>query len=269
MSNVRLIARLDIKAPYLIKGVNLEGVRKVGDPREFARRYYDEGIDEIIYMDAVASLYQRNTLEDLLAYTADRVFVPITAGGGVRTLADVEGLLRKGADKIAVNTAAIRRPEFIAEVARRFGSQCMVLSIEAKRRPTGGWEAYTDNGREHSGVDAVQWARRGAELGAGEILVTSVDQEGTRRGFDLELSRQIADAVSIPVMLSGGMGSGEHAIRAVRDGRANAVVMADVLHYRRLALDDVRREMGAVEIPVRRVAKRAVVQPDDQRAVGG
>ena len=185
--NVRLIARLDIKAPYLIKAVNLEGVRKVGDPREFAQRYYSEGVDELIYMDAVATLYERNSLADLLSYTAENVFIPITVGGGVRSLEDVRQLLRHGADKIAINTAATRRPEFISEISENFGSQCMVLSIEAKRKTDGSWEAYTDNGREHTGLDAVEWARRGQSLGAGEILLTSVGQEGTRKGFDVEL----------------------------------------------------------------------------------
>jgi cyclase len=251
MPNIRLIARLDIKGPNLIKGVNLEGVRVVGDPQEFARRYYEAGIDELIYMDAVASLYNRNSLDAIVRYTAENVFVPVTVGGGIRTLDDVERMLRSGADKVAINTAAIRRPDLISEVARRFGAQCMVLSIEAKRTGPGRWEAYTDNGREKTGLDAVEWARRGVALGAGELLVTSVDQEGTRRGFDVKLVRAIADAVSIPVIASGGMGRPEHLAEAVREGGADAVAMADVLHYDRLALPALRDAARAAGISVR------------------
>lgn len=251
MPNIRLIARLDIKGPNLIKGVNLEGVRVVGDPQEFARRYYEAGIDELIYMDAVASLYNRNSLDAIVRYTAENVFVPVTVGGGIRTLDDVERMLRSGADKVAINTAAIRRPDLISEVARRFGAQCMVLSIEAKRTGPGRWEAYTDNGREKTGLDAVEWARRGVALGAGELLVTSVDQEGTRRGFDVKLLRAIADAVSIPVIASGGMGRPEHLAEAVLEGGADAVAMADVLHYDRLALPALRDAARAAGISVR------------------
>jgi len=251
MANIRLIARLDIKAPYLIKGVNLEGVRKVGDPREFAQRYYGEGIDEIIYMDAVATLYERNSLVELVEYTAENTFIPITVGGGVRSLGDVELLLRSGADKIAINTAAIGRPEFIREVSERFGSQCMVLSIEAKRRPDGGWEAYTDSGREHTGVDALEWAKQGTDLGAGEILLTSVDREGTRKGFDVELCRAVSDAVSVPVVISGGMGHPDHFVSVVHDGHADAVAMADVLHYQRLSLQSIRVAAIGAGISVR------------------
>ena len=251
MANVRLIARLEIKAPYLIKGVNLEGVRKVGDPREFAQRYYAEGIDEIIYMDAVATLYERNSLAELVEYTAENTFVPLTVGGGVRSLGDVEQLLRSGADKIAINTAAIGRPEFVREVSGRFGSQCMVLSIEAKRRPEGGWEAYTNNGREHTGLDAIEWAKKGTDLGAGEILLTSVDQEGTRKGFDDSLSRAISGAVSVPVVISGGMGHPDHFVSVVHDGHADAVAMADVLHYQRISLQSIRAAATGAGISVR------------------
>jgi cyclase len=249
--NIRLIARLDIKAPYLIKGINLEGVRKVGNPREFASRYYSEGADEIIYMDAVATLYQRNSLAELVEYTAEHAFVPITVGGGVRSLGDVEQLLRSGADKIAINTAVIQRPEFIREVSSRFGSQCMVLSIEAKRRPEGGWEAYTDNGREHTGLDAVDWARKGTDLGAGEILLTSVDQEGTRKGFDVDLCAEVSDLVPVPVVISGGMGHPSDFVRAVQNGHAEGVAMADVLHYQRISMDEIRAVATDAGIAVR------------------
>lgn len=251
MSSVRLIARLDIKGPNLIKGIHLEGLRVVGDPQEFARRYYEAGVDEMIYMDIVASLYGRNNLLDIVRRTAHSVFVPITVGGGVRSAEDAARLLRSGADKVAVNTAAVRRPELLTELAERFGSQAVVLSIEAKRDSAGGWEAYTDNGREHTGLDAIEWAARGQGLGAGEILVTSVDQEGTRRGFDVALTRRINEVVTIPVITSGGMGSIDHLAQVVEEGRADAVAIADVLHFDRIPLSEIRAAARARGIDVR------------------
>lgn len=252
MSNVRLIARLDIKGPNLIKGVHLEGLRVVGDPQAFAEHYYREGIDELIYMDIVASLYGRNNLTDIVRHTAEKIFVPLTVGGGIRSTDDVRELLCAGADKIAVNTAAMRRPELIAEIARRFGSQCVVLSIEAKRRREGGWEAYVDNGREKTGMDVMAWAKQGEQLGAGEILVTSVDQEGTRKGMDFELIRAVTDVVKIPVIASGGAGSPGDVVKAVAKGHADAVAMADILHYRRFPLSVVRDAAIEAGIHVRR-----------------
>lgn len=242
MSNLRIIARMDIKGPNLIKGVHLEGLRKVGDPQEFARRYYSEGIDEIIYMDVVASLYGRNNLTDIIRHTADEVFIPITVGGGVRSIETALELLRAGADKIAINTAAVAQPDLIRELAERLGSQCVVLSIEAKRIAPGKWEAFTDNGRERTGKDVLEWAKLGASLGAGEILLTSIDQEGTRKGFDLDLLRQVSDAVPIPVIASGGLGTPEHLIDAVKDGHADAIAVADALHFDRLTLNTLRQE---------------------------
>lgn len=249
---IRLIPRLDIKAPNLIKGVRLEGLRKIGDPNQFARRYYDDGADEILYMDIVASLYERNSLTDIVERATRDVFVPMTVGGGVRSLADARQLLRSGADKVAINTAAVARPELITEIARTFGSQCMVLSIEAKRAGLGRWEAYTDNGREHTGRDVVDWAKQAAALGAGEILLTSVDQEGTRQGFDIALIKAVSGAVDIPVIASGGMGSIAHLLEVVRDGGADAVAMADVLHYDRLSIADIRQACREAGLDVRR-----------------
>lgn len=252
MGNLRLIARLDIKAPNLIKGIHLEGLRVIGDPNEYARSYYEAGADELIYMDIVASLYERNSLADIVERTSKDVFIPITVGGGVRSVEDARRLLRAGADKVAINTAAVKRPELISEMAHTFGSQCMVLSIEAKRNNVGGgWEAYTDNGREHTGLDVVEWARRGAELGAGEILVTSVDQEGTRKGFDVELIKAVTSAVNVPVIASGGMGSTDHLRAVATEGGADAVAMADILHYKRMSLHEVRDAARAFELPVR------------------
>ena len=251
MRNLRLIARLDIKGSNLIKGVQLEGVRVVGDPREFARRYYADGTDEILYMDAVASLYGRDIMHDIVRRTAEEVFVPITVGGGLRSVADVRAMLRAGADKIAINTAATQRPELVREVAEVFGAQCMVLQIDAKRRPDGSWEALCDGGRERTGLDAVDWARQGEKLGAGEILLTSVDREGTCRGFDVELIQAVTAVVSIPVVASGGMGSFAHLREAAVRGGADAVAIAHVLHYGKAALPGLRAEARRCDLPVR------------------
>jgi cyclase len=248
--NVRLIARLDVKAPNLVKGVQLEGLRKLGDPNEFARRYYREGIDEIYYEDIVASLYERNSLIEIIERSTHDVFVPVTVGGGLRSVADVEAVLRAGADKVAINTAAIKSPVIVREVADRFGSQCMVLSIQAKKNGES-WEAYYDNGREHSGIDAVGWAQRGQELGAGEILLTSVDQEGTGLGFDLDLIKAVTARVDIPVIASGGMGHPDHLVSVIKEGNADAIAMARVLHYGMYSLEDLRARCGSEGIPVR------------------
>ncbi len=252
MAGVRLIARLDVKGPNLIKGVHLEGLRVIGDPHEYACRYYEQGADEIIYIDCVASLYGRNSLTEIVRHASEDVFIPMTVGGGVRSVKDVELLLRVGADKVAVNTAAVARPELIAEIATNFGSQCMVLSIEAKSTGPGRWEVYTDNGRERSGLDVLQWARHGVALGAGEILLTSIDREGTRKGFEVDLIRSVAEAVAIPVIASGGMGSVAHLTEVALAGKADAVAMADILHYDRMTLQEIRREAAAGGIKVSR-----------------
>ena len=251
MKSVRLIPRLDVKAPNLIKAVHLEGLRKIGDPNVYAKKYYESGADEILYMDAVASLYGRNSLLDIIERSTRDVFVPITVGGGIRTVTDVADALKAGADKVAINTAAVRRPELISEAAGTFGSQCIVLSIEAKQVGVNRWEAYTDGGREHSGLDVVEWANRGVALGAGEILVTSIDREGTRRGFDIQLTLAIARAVKVPVIASGGMGTPAHLVEVIREGGADAVAMADILHFNRMTLPDIRASLGEENIRVR------------------
>jgi cyclase len=251
MTTVRLIARLDIKPPNLIKGVRLEGLRKLGDPNEFARRYYNDGADELLYMDIVASLYERTSLLNIVQKAARDVFIPIAVGGGIRSVDDVRDVLKAGGDKVAINTAAVARPGLISDVARTIGSQCVILSIEAKRVGVRQWEAYTDNGRERTGLDVVEWAKRGVELGAGEILLTSVDQEGTRRGFDVELVAAVADAVPVPVIASGGMGLAEHLIDVVKAGHADAVAMADVLHYHRMTMPGIRQSAMRAGIAVR------------------
>jgi cyclase len=253
VSNLRIIPRLDIKGKNLIKGVQLEGLRVMGDPQEFALKYYRAGADELVYMDIVASLYGRNNLSDIIKRAADQVFIPITVGGGIRSVDDARHILRSGADKVAINTAAIARPDLISEVARHFGSQAMVLSIEAKQVAPGKWEAYTDNGRERTGLDVLQWVRKGVEMGAGEILLTSVDREGTRKGFDIELIRQVSQGVSVPVIASGGMGSVEDFLKAAQDGLADGISMADTLHYNRLNLSDIRAAALKAGLAVRQI----------------
>jgi len=251
LNNIRLISRLDIKGPNLIKGVHLEGLRKIGDPNLFAKKYYEQGIDEIIYMDIVASLYERNNFLNIVRRTTENVFIPITVGGGVRSVDDVREVLRSGADKVAVNTAAIKRPGLISEISRMFGSQCMVLSIEAKKVGKNQWEAYCDNGREKTGIDVISWAKQGYSLGAGEILLTSVDMEGTGKGFDIDLVREVSTAVSIPVIASGGMGSCADLEKVVKEGLADAVAIANVLHYNKMTVMDIRKEVLQCGINVR------------------
>jgi cyclase len=252
---IRLIARLDVKGENLIKGVHLEGLRVIGNPHDYARHYYEQGADELIYMDIVASLYGRSKLIEIVRRTANDVFVPMTVGGGIRTVDDVSDLLRAGADKVAINTAAVLRPSLIGEVSRRFGCQCMVLSIEAKLQSSGFWEVYTDCGREKTGLDAVEWAKQGALLGAGEILVTSIDCEGTRKGFDNALIQSISQSVDVPVIASGGFGNQSHLDSVVRAG-ADAVAIADALHYRRSTMKDIRKMANNLNISIRQLYER-------------
>lgn len=240
MKNIRLIARLDIKGPNLIKGIHLEGLRVMGSPNEHALRYYLQGADELIYMDCVASLYGRNHLGGIVSAAAKDIFVPLTVGGGIRSVEDATQILRAGADKVAVNTSAIANPQLITEIARRFGSQCMVLSIEAKQVSPDRWEVYTDNGRERTGLDVIEWVKRGVAMGAGEVLLTSVDREGTRKGFDIALVRAVANEISVPLIASGGMGSANDMLSVVQDSGADAVAMADILHYKRAEVGDIR-----------------------------
>ncbi|MBG78870.1 MAG: imidazole glycerol phosphate synthase subunit HisF [Alphaproteobacteria bacterium] len=251
--NVRLIARLDIKGPNLIKAINLEGIRVIGDPNEHARRYYEQGADELIYMDMVASLYGRNNLHDIVKATSNNIFVPITVGGGVRSVDDAEALLFAGADKVAVNTAATQNPTLITDISRRFGAQCMVLSIEAKKMPDGQWRVYVDCGREDTGMDAIAWAKQGVANGAGEILLTSIDHEGTRKGFDTELTKLIAAEVPVPVIASGGFGKTQDIVDVVSNADADGVAIADALHYGRMTLPEIRNEAIQQNIPMRSI----------------
>ncbi len=250
-SNIRLIARLDIKGPNLIKGVHLEGLRKIGDPNHFAKLYYDQGVDEIIYMDIVASLYGRNNLQDIIKSTVKDVYVPITVGGGIKSVTDVREILRCGAEKVAINTAIVREPMLIKDISRKFGSQCMVASIEAKKVSDFKWEVYIENGREKTGIDVIEWAQKICDYNAGEILLTSIDKEGTGDGFDHELISAVSQIVPIPVIASGGMQDSSDGIKAVKESYADAIAMADILHYKKSDLPSIRSDFLKNNINVR------------------
>lgn len=230
-NKIRIIPRLDVKGKNVVKGVHLEGLRVVGEPGKFAHQYYCDGADEIIYMDSVASLYGRNNLHDIVSQAAEQIFIPMTVGGGIRDLDDVSALLKAGADKVAVNTALFKTPELVSRIADRFGTQCMVVSIDVVKREDGFYVCLSDNGREDTGVELMSWVDRVIRLGAGEILLTSVDNEGTGLGYDIELVRRVADFSSVPVIACGGAGNASHVIEAVESGHADAVSIASILHY--------------------------------------
>jgi cyclase len=249
---VRVIPCLDVDAGRVVKGVNFENLRDAGDPVELAARYDAEGADELTFLDVTASSGDRETTYDVVRRTAEQVFIPLTVGGGVRTCDDVDRLLRAGADKVSVNTAAIARPELLREAAQRFGSQCVVLSVDARRAEgtPSGFEVTTHGGRRGTGIDAVEWAARGEELGVGEILLNSMDADGTKAGFDLELIRKVRAAVRVPVIASGGAGELEHFPPAVHAG-ADAVLAASVFHFGHLSIPDVKKTLRAAGIEVR------------------
>lgn len=248
---MRIIARIDIKNEFVIKGIKMEGLRKLGDPNDFAAEYYRQGVDELVFMDVVASLYERRHLYHILTRACEEVFVPVTVGGGIRTLDDIRACLRAGADKTAINTAAVKNPDFITQASLVFGSQCIVGSIEAKRQG-GKWEVYCDCGREHTGLDAVEWAKRLEDLGAGEILLTSVDQDGTRKGFDIDLVEKVCQAVSLPVIAAGGAGSQAHVRELCSRAWPGALALASALHYKNTTLAEIRSVLADMGIEVRR-----------------
>jgi len=229
--NIRIIPRLDIKGPNLVKGIHLEGLRVLGKPEDFARYYYENGADELIYMDVVASLYNRNSLHEIIHKTAREIFIPLTVGGGLRTIEDIRSVLRAGADKVSLNTAAIKNPDFIHEASRIFGSSTIIVTIEAIKQSNGEYFAYIDNGREYTGIEVLSWAKKVEGLGAGEILLTSVDRDGTGAGYDIELVKTVSEAVSIPVIASGGPGKLEDIKRIITEGHADAVTIASMVHY--------------------------------------
>lgn len=231
MKNIRIIPRLDIKGPNLVKGIHLEGLRVLGKPEDFAHYYYENGADELFFQDTVASLYDRNSLHDIITKTAKEIFIPLTVGGGLRTIDDIRNVLRAGADKVAINTAAIKNPKFIREASLKFGSSTIVVAIEAIKNTDGKYLAFSDNGREYSGLEVIAWAKKAEELGAGEIVITSVDKEGTGEGYDLELIKSVSEAVSIPVIAHGGASTPENIVQAILFGNADAVAIASILHY--------------------------------------
>lgn len=251
MKNVRIIARLDIKGPNVVKPVQTEALRIVGQPREFVCKYYEQGVDEIVYLDIVASLYQRNIDFKLLKSVTDGIFIPMTVGGGIRSIQDINNALRSGADKVAINTYAMKNPLFIKEAVHEFGSQCIMLSLEAKCHPRGNWEAYTDGGREHSGRDAIEWAREAIDMGVGEIMITSVDREGTRKGYDIELIKKIASFAPVPIIAHGGAKDPESIYAAIVDGNADAVSASSIFHYNNYTLLNVKNYLFDRGINVR------------------
>ncbi len=243
MRKIRLIARLDIKSSNLVKPINLEGLRVVGEPNVFAKKYYKEGVDELIFMDCVATLYGRNNLSSIIKKATKDIFIPITVGGGIRNLDDAKNILNCGADKVAVNTAAVNNPEFISELANAIGSQSVVLSIEAKKRNKNYWEVYTSNGREPTGLNAYDWIKKAVKLGAGEILLTSVDKEGTRKGFDVELMNMVSNATDVPIIASGGFGKVDHLAEVINLGQVDAIAIADAIHYKRISVSDLKKSI--------------------------
>ena len=251
MSKIRVISRMDIKGPNLIKSIQFEGLKIIGDPNEYALKYYKEGIDEIFILDTVATLYGRNNLSDIIRNAAKNIFVPITAGGGVRSIDDVQNLLNSGADKIAINTQAIKSPNFINEASRIYGSQAIIGSIEAKKKDTF-WEAYIDNGREETGVDALNWAKELESRGAGELLITSIDKDGTKTGFDEELIQIISNSVSIPVISSGGAGNLKNIISLCNKTETSGIAIASILHYQDYTIKQIKENMIKNNINVRK-----------------
>ncbi len=250
MHKVRVIARLDVKNEFVIKGIHLEGLRKIGDPLLLAKKYYEAGIDEIIFMDSVASLYGRNNLFHIIENACKEVFIPITIGGGVRSIQDIDAALKAGADKITLNTQAIKNPELIKEASRIYGSQCIVGSIEAKRKGNS-WEAYIDNGREQTGIDAIEWASKLEDLGIGELCITSIDKEGTKKGFDIELIQKISEKVNLPIIASGGAGNTKHISDLCKQKWVSAVAVASILHYNLASVGQIKNTMKGDGIFVR------------------
>jgi cyclase len=248
----RIIPCLDVKDGRVVKGVNFVGLRDAGDPVEVAALYDEQGADEVTFLDITASSDRRGIIIDVVRRTAEQVFIPLTVGGGVRTLEDIRALLGAGADKVSINTAAVKRPEFVREAARRFGSQCIVVAVDAKARETAaGWEVYIYGGREPTGIDAVAWSRRMVDYGAGEILLTSMDRDGTKDGYDLELTRAIVAAVDVPVIASGGVGTLEHLYEGLALANASAALAASIFHYREYTVKDAKEYLRARNVRVR------------------
>jgi cyclase len=251
MLKMRVIPCLDVKDGRTVKGVNFVDLVDAGDPVEQAKLYDREGADELCFLDITASAENRDVLLDVVARTAEQCFMPLTVGGGVRSVEDIRRLLLAGADKTSINTAAVARPDFVNEAAEKFGSQCIVVAIDAKQAAPGRWEVFTHGGRRATGIDAVDWAKRMAKAGAGEILLTSMDRDGTKQGFDIALTRAVADAITIPVIASGGVGSLDHLVEGIRDGHATAVLAASIFHFGTFRIAEAKAHLAAAGIPVR------------------
>ena len=251
MLKIRIIPCLDVKDGRVVKGVNFVDLKDAGDPVEQARLYDAEGADELCFLDITASHENRDTLYDLVSRTAEQCFMPLTVGGGVRTVEDIRKLLLAGADKVSINTAAVNTPEFVREAAEKFGSQCIVVALDAKQTAPGKFEIFSHGGRNATGIDAVAWAKRMTSYGAGEILLTSMDRDGTRFGYDLPLTRAVADAVTVPIIASGGVGELDHMIAGVREGRATAVLAASIFHFGQHTVREAKEHLRAAGIPVR------------------
>jgi imidazole glycerol-phosphate synthase subunit HisF len=251
MKTRRIIPRLDIKGERVVKGIHLEGLRVIGKPFDLAKRYYEQGADEIFYMDIVASLYERNSLLHVIEEaTREGIFIPITVGGGIRKLDDIKQILRSGADKVAINTAGVKNPEFITTASRRFGCQCIVGSIEAKYRGDK-WEVFVDNGREKTGYDAVEWAKRLVKLGVGELLITSIDKEGTERGYDIELIRKIEEVTTVPIVACGGAGSCQDILDCLQKSRCDAISCSSILHYEKTTIKEIKNFLIKANMEIR------------------
>jgi imidazole glycerol-phosphate synthase subunit HisF len=248
---IRIVARLDVKNETVVKGIQMDGLRVVGNPYDLASSYYQQGIDEIVYVDAVASLYERNSLYDLVSKSCQNVFVPMTVGGGLRSVDDVARMFRSGADKVTINTACINRPELISEVAQKFGSQAITVSVQAKKRSADSWEAFTEAGREPTGRDVLTWINEAMDLGAGEIFLTSIDKDGTKKGFDLELIEKAADICRVPLMVCGGAGKIEHVMDAAKIPGVDAIALGSALHYNLISIDQVKTALANEGIEVR------------------
>jgi cyclase len=247
----RIIPCLDVDAGRVVKGVKFVDIRDAGDPVEIARRYDEQGADEVTFLDITASADGRDTIVHVVERVAEQVFIPLTVGGGIRSVADVRKMLNAGADKVSINTAAVARPEFVREVTDHFGSQCIVVAIDAKQVAAGRWEVFTHGGRKPTGLDAVEWARRMTDYGAGEILLTSMDRDGTKNGFDIDLTRSVSDAVSIPVIASGGVGNLDHLVAGIVDGHADAVLAASIFHFSEFTVAQAKQRLVAAGIEVR------------------
>ncbi len=253
MKDIRIIPLLHIKSENVVKPVHTEALRVVGSPKSLSTRYYAEGADELIYLDVVASLYQRNFDFELLRSVTENIFIPVTVGGGIRSITDINNALRAGADKVAINTYAVRHPVFLKEAAKEFGSQCITLFIEAKQRPDGSYEVYTDGGREWTGSDAIEWAKQAIDLGVGEILISSIDRDGTKRGYDVELIRKISTFAPIPIIAHGGAGTSESIREVICEGKADAVAVSSVFHYGELSIQNVKRYLVERGIATREI----------------